>query len=67
MTRPPGRAKIQLVPWDFNSVDHRDRLFQQRVACGFGSESVERWERECRAGTSAMYWIVSLLLLGLIK
>ncbi|KAM7224235.1 hypothetical protein V8F06_000016 [Rhypophila decipiens] len=57
MAHLSGKARIQLVPWDVNSAHHQSRLFQQRVACGFGTESVELWTAECKAGTMAMYWI----------
>lgn len=49
---------IELVPWDFESKEHTERMFDQRVSCGWRSDEVEEWTRLCRAGTKCMYWAV---------
>lgn len=50
---------VVLIPWDFASPDHVDRMFNQRKACGRGSEEVESWRRQQDVGALCLYWIVS--------
>lgn len=52
-------AKVQLIPWDFTSREHTERAYQQRVACGWRSEEVEKWVAMSKAGTKTLYWLVS--------
>ncbi|MCJ1472643.1 hypothetical protein MMC13_001292 [Lambiella insularis] len=51
-------AKTILIPWDPESADHVERLFQQRVACGWNMDLVEEWRVKQREGTKAIHWIV---------
>lgn len=51
-------AKVELVPWDYESAAHCDRIFRQREACGWKSEEVEMWRDKSRNGTKMLYWIV---------
>lgn len=53
-----ARAKLQLIPWDGTSQDHVERMFDQRVACGWKSEEVEQWPEMSAKGMKALYWIV---------
>lgn len=52
------KLRIELVPWDFDSREHTERMYSQRVGCGWRSDEVEDWIRLCRAGTKSMYWAV---------
>lgn len=52
--------KVELVPWDFDSEEHRARMYQQRLACGWRSEEVEEWADQGRAGRTTLYWIVCI-------
>jgi len=52
------KPKIALIPWDPESTEHVERIFQQRVACGWSSEMVEEWRVQQRAGDKAIQWIV---------
>lgn len=52
--------KVELIPWDCESVEHVERMYQQRVSCGWRSDEVrERWVELTRAGNKALYWVVS--------
>jgi hypothetical protein len=62
MDRPPQMTiPVVLVPWDFASSSHADRMFNQRKAAGRGSEEVESWRRQQDMGMMSLYWIVSVL------
>lgn len=50
---------IVLLPWDPDSVEHVERLKQQRIACGWKLEAVEGWKTLQRDGKIGMHWIVS--------
>lgn len=63
-TAAPGRPKIPapkvtLIPWDPDSQQHVDRLYSQRVVCGWKSEEVHQWRALQRDGKMAINWIVS--------
>ncbi|KAH7304887.1 hypothetical protein BKA65DRAFT_610885 [Rhexocercosporidium sp. MPI-PUGE-AT-0058] len=53
-----ARPQVQLIPWDFTSREHVDRLIQQRIACGWDSESVESWRSKQESGNFNLQWIV---------
>lgn len=58
-----GELKIELVPWDCESDEHVERMYQQRVSCGWRCEEVrEQWVELTRAGKKTLYWVVSLPL-----
>lgn len=50
--------RVELVPWDFDSEEHRARMHLQRLACGWRSEEVQKWAEQGRAATKTLYWIV---------
>jgi hypothetical protein len=53
------RVKVQLVPWDPEDEDHVQRLYRQRVACGWKQDKIETWKTLQREGKIAMHWVVS--------
>ena len=64
VSKPPTRdrpisSRVVLVPWDPESAEHVKRLCNQRVACGWNSDKVERWKVMQREGKKAIHWIVS--------
>lgn len=52
------RAKVELIPWDYSSDAHVQRMYDQRVACGWRSEEVDHWKRSQACGLRCFYWIV---------
>ncbi|KAL2066882.1 hypothetical protein VTL71DRAFT_1306 [Oculimacula yallundae] len=50
--------EVQLIPWDFASSEHVERLVQQRIACGWDSEAVEGWRSKQESGNFNLQWIV---------
>ncbi|KAI3402098.1 hypothetical protein diail_27 [Diaporthe ilicicola] len=52
------RSRIDLVPWDFTSEEHQQRMYLQRLACGWRSDEIQRWVELGRAGDKTLYWIV---------
>jgi len=57
---PPGIQPVTLVPWDPESAEHRERLYQQRVACGWKIDEVENWRLLQRRGLINLWWVVFL-------
>lgn len=58
---PPHEKKhgVILIPWDPESPEHVERLYQQRVACGWCLSDVEEiWRDAQRRGKKAIHWIV---------
>jgi hypothetical protein len=51
--------KVVLVPWDPDSEEHVERLFGQRIACGWKSDYVQKWRKLQREGQVAFHWVVS--------
>ncbi|KAI0128016.1 hypothetical protein BJ170DRAFT_399382 [Xylariales sp. AK1849] len=62
-------SAIVLIPWDPDSLEHVNRMKQQRIACGWKEEAVESWRESQAVGKTGLHWIVSinrtLPLLGL--
>lgn len=54
-----AQSKVFLVPWDPESIVHRQRLYDQRVACGWKKEKIEEWRRLQVEGKMAIHWVVS--------
>ncbi|MBE3044320.1 hypothetical protein IMZ48_17490 [Candidatus Bathyarchaeota archaeon] len=50
--------KVELIPWDPTSEQQYERMFDQRVACGWREEEVPEWKEAQLNGTKALYWIV---------
>jgi hypothetical protein len=51
------RPQIALLPWDPESLEHVERLYQQRIACGWNQDAVEGWRDLQRAGKIALHWV----------
>ncbi|KAF4975581.1 hypothetical protein FZEAL_7653 [Fusarium zealandicum] len=52
------QSQVHLVPWDPESSQHIDRLFEQRVQCGWHNDLVAtQWPDEQRSGKKCIYWI----------
>lgn len=54
-----ARAKVDLIAWDPESPAHIERMFQQRVACGWKQDHVENWRGLQREGKMTLQWVVS--------
>ena len=52
--------RIELIPWDHTSAEHLDRMYKQRVACGWRSDEIEKWKIMSEEGRKVLYWIVRL-------
>lgn len=58
--------RIDLVPWDYDSPAHVERMYIQRLACGWRSEEVHtKWVELSRAKKKTLYWVVSVFSLFL--
>lgn len=55
-----AKAQIVLLPWDPDSPSHVERLYQQRIACGWNKEAVEGWRQLQREGKIALHWVVRI-------
>jgi hypothetical protein len=52
--------KVTLIPWDPQSLTHRQWLIKQRVECGWDQDKVESaWKKYQTEGYKCIYWIVS--------
>jgi hypothetical protein len=53
-----SKAEIMLIPWDPESPEHIQRLYQQRVACGWYEDLdlIESWRPRQRSGAIALQW-----------
>jgi hypothetical protein len=54
------KTQVMLIPWDFNSPEHVQRLVQQRVACGWDYEAIESWRANQESGKLNQQWVVSI-------
>ncbi|POS81129.1 hypothetical protein DHEL01_v200496 [Diaporthe helianthi] len=52
------KPRVDLIPWDFDSEEHQQRMYLQRVACGWRSDEVQRWVELGKAGQKTLYWIL---------
>lgn len=53
------KPRIKLIPWDYDSNEHVERMFLQRLACGWRSDEVrEKWTTLGREGKKTTYWVV---------
>lgn len=50
--------KVTLIPWDPESEEHSQRLYDQRIACGWKAEKVGRWKELQREGVMAIHWVI---------
>lgn len=55
----PSKSETILIPWDPESPEHVERLYQQRIACGWDKGLVEEsWRGLQRSGKKTIQWIV---------
>jgi hypothetical protein len=55
-------CQVRLMPWDPDSIEHVQRLIDQRIACGWKSELVPQWISPQKEGKIAIQWIVRSIL-----
>ena len=58
-----ARTVVDLIPWDPESEEHVQRMFDQRVACGWKSSFVEKWKIRQREGMMTLQWVVCIFFL----
>lgn len=51
-------SKVQLIPWDPTDDRQFQRMYDQRVACGWRMEEVGEWRDKQLRGVKFLYWIV---------
>ncbi|KAK2789080.1 hypothetical protein FQN53_002634 [Emmonsiellopsis sp. PD_33] len=56
--KAPARPKVSLIAWDPESPAHTERMFQQRLACGWKEDCIEDWMVLQREGKMALQWVV---------
>lgn len=55
------KIQVTLVPWDPQSLTHRQCLIKQRDECGWDQDKVEGlWKDLQIEGYKCIYWIVSI-------
>ncbi|KAG4427124.1 hypothetical protein IFR05_017393, partial [Cadophora sp. M221] len=54
---PTPAATVLLIPWDPESPAHVERMYEQRVACGWKAEHVESWRALQRSGKYNLQWV----------
>ena len=50
--------KVELIPWDPVDEKQFQRMYDQRVACGWRHDEVEGWKEKMLNGQKFLYWIV---------
>ncbi|KAI1393349.1 uncharacterized protein F4822DRAFT_9312 [Hypoxylon trugodes] len=50
--------KVDLIPWDQKSAGQVNRLYEQRLACGWDAEEVPSFVESVKQGEKVFYWIV---------
>lgn len=50
--------KIELIPWDPSSPEHVQRMYDQRVACGWRADEIPQWVDAAKKGEKLFYWAV---------
>ncbi|KFY26911.1 hypothetical protein V491_01107, partial [Pseudogymnoascus sp. VKM F-3775] len=58
MADKAGKQTIALIPWDPESEEHRQRLYIQRIACGWKADKIDMWSTRQRNGLMSLHWIV---------
>ncbi|KAL3424901.1 hypothetical protein PVAG01_04182 [Phlyctema vagabunda] len=53
-----SKQQVTLIPWDPESQSHIDRLFQQRIACGWHEDKISEWREKQRQGKKTLQWII---------
>ena len=52
-------SQVELIPWDPESPAHAERLYEQRIACGWDEDKIEAWKDLQRRGKMNLQWVVS--------
>ncbi|KAJ5719844.1 hypothetical protein N7493_006722 [Penicillium malachiteum] len=53
-----SKSNVLLIPWDPESIVHRQILLKQRIECSWHQEKVEgQWRELQRTGGKCIYWI----------
>jgi len=52
------KTEINLIPWDPESPAHVERLYEQRIACGWNKDQIPAWKDLQREGKMAIQWIL---------
>ncbi|KXJ92486.1 hypothetical protein Micbo1qcDRAFT_188684 [Microdochium bolleyi] len=50
--------KVELLPWDHLCPRHVERLYEQRVACGWREDEVPEYVESAKRGGKIFYWVV---------
>ncbi|KAH8681578.1 hypothetical protein BX600DRAFT_26435 [Xylariales sp. PMI_506] len=50
--------KVRLIPWDPTSEQQVERMYDQRVACGWRAEEVPAWVESAKSGKRIFYWVI---------
>ncbi|KAI1325771.1 hypothetical protein F5Y16DRAFT_377144 [Xylariaceae sp. FL0255] len=50
-------SKINLIPWDYQSEAHIERMVAQRKVCGWGANEVRSWAERAETGLKTMFWV----------
>ncbi|KAI8959006.1 hypothetical protein F5Y11DRAFT_334428 [Daldinia sp. FL1419] len=50
--------KVELLPWDHSNPDHVERMYDQRVACGWRANEVQSWVEAAQKGGKIFYWVI---------
>ncbi|KFX95135.1 hypothetical protein V490_03999 [Pseudogymnoascus sp. VKM F-3557] len=58
MADKSAKPNLTLIPWDPESEEHRDRLYVQRVACGWKYDRIDKWCKRQRDGSMSIHWVV---------
>ena len=64
LAQPTPRSEVDLIAWDPDSKEHVERLYRQRVACGWKQDMIEKWRGLQREGKMAIQWVVSWFLVS---
>lgn len=54
-----AQEKVCLVPWDPEDEQQYQRMYDQRIGCGWREGEVDEWRQKQLGGTKVLYWIVS--------
>ena len=52
------QSLVELIPWDFTSPEHLDRMHEQRVACGWAADDIASFVEFSQKGDMVYYWAV---------
>ncbi|KAI3332127.1 hypothetical protein HD806DRAFT_518932 [Xylariaceae sp. AK1471] len=50
--------KVEIIPWDHLNPEHVQRMYDQRLACGWRADEVPEWAESAKRGGKMFYWTV---------